>query len=169
MKINMYAPPPPKHSAWRLAFIVQTIVFVLLILGAGLWYSAHSASQAIPPQTTAQPTINLPTAISIVTAYQPPEYFVVTWKANEDPAMFHASVQPLSYAEFTVCEGAGGSGCTSVSYALAIYATASRANTTTTTQFTWEQPLGNCLILSDDTTHGAFLESVGSFQSLYPC
>ena len=79
---------------------------------------------------------------------------------------------PQSYAQFDVCFGAGGSGCTTVLYTLAIY-----QNVTVIAQLTpegnnsfeWSATLGHCVLQAQNDVHSDFLSVENDFLRVEPC
>lgn len=127
----------------------------------------------VSPPTVAPTSINLPAAIQLVDSYQPTqEYTYVTWKSQDDPSNSGLSPLPDSYAEFDLCFGAGGSGCSTVLYSLAIYDNVSDIAGLTqpaNSKFEWFQVLGHCVLQAGNDVHSDFLSVENDFSQIQPC
>jgi len=166
---------PRKQPNWTAIALV--IVSLIALVFAGTLYvviqNVNSGLYSAKPGTT--PTqVSLPDAVTVMQKTKLPEYYVLTGIQREAVSAFPSHIKPDSYAVFSICEGAGGSGCTPVSYALAIYSQIVDANSANNDvaqagKWSWTISLSHCVLLSDDSSHFPFLSMESAVSNVYPC
>lgn len=158
------------------AIALVIVSIIALVLAGTLYVVIQDVNSALhPAKTGPTPTpVSLPDAVTVMQKTKLPQYFVLTGIQREDVSSFPSHTKPDSYAVFSICEGAGGSGCTPVSYALAIYSQIVDANSANNDvaqagKWIWTISLSHCVLLSDDSSHFPFLSMESAVSNVYPC
>ncbi|HEU5383365.1 MAG TPA: hypothetical protein VFV38_48815 [Ktedonobacteraceae bacterium] len=179
-----FQPPPPKEvntvNLW--VCIVTNILFLTggfflgyIVRGNTNVSIQSNSGHRIMSSVATTAIVQLPDAKTVIQEINLPEYFNLTGVQSQDLSSFSYRIHPESYAIFTICEGAGGSGCSPTNYALAIYSHITDANNAVNameqanSQWSWIASSGQCVLMSDDTVHSGFLAMQNSVGGVYPC
>jgi hypothetical protein len=166
---------PRKQPNW-MAIALVIVSLIALVLAGTLYVVIQNVNSGLYSAKTVTPStqVTLPDAVTVMPKTKLPEFYDLTGIQRKDVSSFPSHIKPDSYAVFSICEGAGGSGCTPVSYALAIYSQIVDANSANidarqSGQWSWTMALSHCILMSDDFSHFPFLSMESAVSNVYPC